>query len=145
MSFFAIGIEHTKTYQNVGTLWRSADLMGAAYIFTIGHRYRRQSSDTGKAWCNVPLFHYDDVADMMKHLPTDTTVIGIELAPHAHRLIDFVHPRRACYILGAEDRGMSSEAVERCSAVVQLPGRRSMNVATAGSIVMYDRLAKGRK
>ena len=30
--YYAIGIEHTKTAENVGTLWRSADLLGAAFI-----------------------------------------------------------------------------------------------------------------
>ena len=39
MSYFEIGIFHTKTEQNVGTLWRSAFQLGAAGVFTIGKRY----------------------------------------------------------------------------------------------------------
>lgn len=31
--YFAIGIENTKDTFNVGSLWRTADLFGAAFIF----------------------------------------------------------------------------------------------------------------
>ena len=44
--FFGVGIENTKTHQNIGTLWRSASIMGASFMFTIGKRYKKQASDT---------------------------------------------------------------------------------------------------
>ena len=34
--FFAVGVYNSKSADNVGTLWRSAFQLGAAYIFTIG-------------------------------------------------------------------------------------------------------------
>jgi tRNA C32,U32 (ribose-2'-O)-methylase TrmJ len=34
---------------------------------------------------------------------------------------------------------MSKEAIEKCHKLVQLPGDYCMNVALAGSIMMYDR------
>ena len=34
--FFAVGVYNSKSAENVGTLWRSAFQLGAAYIFTIG-------------------------------------------------------------------------------------------------------------
>ena len=36
--FFAVGVYNSKSADNVGTLWRSAFQLGAAYIFTIGAR-----------------------------------------------------------------------------------------------------------
>ena len=45
-------------------------------------------------------------------------------------------------LLGAEDHGLSKAALARCQHLVQLPGRASLNVAVAGSIVLYDRHAK---
>lgn len=140
--YYAIGIEHTKTEMNVGTLWRSADLMGASFVFTIGRRYKRQASDTMHSWKRIPLFHYDDFNDFYDHIPHDCMLIGVELDERAIPLAKHAHPRRAIYLLGAEDNGLSKEARMRCHQLVQLPGRASMNVAVAGSIVAYDRITR---
>lgn len=140
--YFAIGMQLPKHECNVGTLWRSADLLGAAFIFTIGKRYKHQASDTMKSWHNVPLFEFESVDELIDHLPYSCPLVGVELADRAYRLENFVHPERAAYLLGAEDCGLTKAALDACHAIVQLPGRYSMNVASAGSIVMYDRLVK---
>jgi tRNA G18 (ribose-2'-O)-methylase SpoU len=56
------------------------------------------------------------------------------------------HPERAVYILGAEDSGVPTDVAQRCNHWASIPtcGTFSLNVAVAGSIVMYDRIAKGR-
>jgi tRNA G18 (ribose-2'-O)-methylase SpoU len=137
--FFAIGIEHTKNEYNVGSLWRSANLFGASFLFTIGRRYKHQSSDTMKSILHTPLFHFETMEDMYEHLPYDCVLVGVELSDRAVALGGFSHPKRAVYLLGSEDNGLTLKAMERCHALVRLPGERSMNVAVAGSIVMYDR------
>lgn len=140
--FFAIGIENGKTSMNLGTLWRSANLFGASFIFTLGARYKTQSSDTLKTPRHVPLVHYTDVADLVAHLPYSCPLVGIELDTKARDLSAFTHPERACYLLGAEDNGLSKAAIAASHHLVKLPGRFSMNVAVAGSIVMFDRDAR---
>ena len=140
--YFAIGIDHGKTIANLGSLWRTADLFGAAFLFTIGHRYRQQSSDTMKSWRSTPLFHFATVADLVEHLPHSCPLVGVELDCKAVGLASFCHPQRAAYLLGAEDNGLSGDAMRACHTLVQLPGRHSMNVACAGSIVIYDRWSK---
>jgi hypothetical protein len=40
--YFGIGIIGPKTPENVGTLWCTAHALGAAWIFTVGHRYSRR-------------------------------------------------------------------------------------------------------
>ena len=48
-------------------------------------------------------------------------------------------------MLGPERGELSHELLERCVQVVRIPTRFCINVATAGAIVMYDRLtSKGR-
>lgn len=137
--YFGIGIENTKTPMNVGTLWRSASLMGASFIFTIGKRYKRQPSDTMKTWRSIPLYHYLTFDDFYRSIPYDCMLIGVELDEKAIQIKEFSHPKRCVYLLGAEDHGLTSEARRRCHGLVQLPGTLSMNVAVAGSIVMFDR------
>ncbi len=141
--YFAVGIEHGKTEMNIGTLWRTADIMGAAFLFTVGRRYQKQASDTRKTWRHVPLMNFATLDDLVSALPFACPLVGIELDDRATPLVAFRHPERACYLLGAEDHGLTSEAIERCHALVRLPGEASMNVAVAGSIVLYDRVTRG--
>ena len=56
----------------------------------------------------------------------------------------FQHPKRAIYLLGAEDTGLPPMIVDACHFHVTIPTVRSssFNVAMAGTIVMYDRLVK---
>eukprot|EP00966_Prymnesium_polylepis_P192241 4455558-Prymnesium_polylepis.1 len=58
--YHAIGIVGAKNAQNVGTLWRSAFQLGAAFIFTVGTRYRSQTTDTLKTHWRMPLFELPD-------------------------------------------------------------------------------------
>lgn len=48
--YCGIGIFHPKFEVNQGTLWRTALAFHANFMFTVGHRFRWQSSDTTKAW-----------------------------------------------------------------------------------------------
>jgi tRNA G18 (ribose-2'-O)-methylase SpoU len=140
--YYAIGIEHSKNVFNIGTLWRSANLFGAAFIFTVGRRYTRQASDTMKTWRHIPLFNFDTVDDLIKHVPYDCRLVGVELDSLARPIGNYVHPERAIYLLGAEDNGLTRATMNRCHALIQLPGRESLNVASAGTIVLYDRHMK---
>ena len=140
--YFGIGIFHGKNEENIGTLWRSANILGADFIFTIGKRYSKQCSDTMNTPKHIPLWHFDDWDDMFHHAPYNCPVVAIELDDRSVPLETFVHPERCIYLLGAEDHGLPSEILDRCWATVQLLGDRCMNVSTAGSIVMYDRKVK---
>jgi len=138
-SFFGIGIVHGKTPENLGVLWRTAQNMGASYIFTIGKRYATQASDTHRAVKSMPYFHYTSFEDFFDHLPKGVRVVGIEKTAKAQSLETFNHPKRCVYLLGAEDHGLPKIAVEKSHFLVQFPSVYSLNVAVAGSIVMYDR------
>lgn len=140
--YYAIGIERSKNVLNVGTLWRSAHLLGAAFIFTIGRRYKKQASDTTKAWRSIPLFHHETFDDFYASIPHDCRLVGVELDERAKPIATYQHPERCVYLLGAEDHGLTKETLRRCHDIVQLPGFASMNVAAAGTCVLYDRFAK---
>lgn len=141
--YFGIGIENPKRDVNIGTLWRSASILGAAFIFTVGSRYRKQSSDTSHAWTHIPLFHYENIPQLRNSLPFSCMLVGAELEEQAVNIMEFRHPPRCMYLLGSEDYGLSREAVAACHQLVRLPGEQSLNVAVAGSLLLYDRIAKG--
>lgn len=141
-NYFGIGIMQFKRGYNIGTLWRSAHILGASYIFTIGKSYKKQASDVLKSWREIPLFHYEDFEDFYNHIPYNSRLVGVELDDRAEMLSEYQHTPRAVYLLGAEDNGLPSEVLDKCHEIVQLPGTNSLNVAVAGSIVMYDRVSK---
>lgn len=142
--YFGVGIVAGKSPENLGGLWRTAHAFGAAFIFTVGCRYPqwRQPTDTSDAQRHVPLHTFETWPDFIEGLPIDVALIGVELDHRAQSLEGFTHPERAVYVLGAEDRGLTAEQMSICDAIVQLPGKHCLNVATAGSIALYDRLAK---
>ena len=55
--FFGIGIQNGKTPENLGVLWRTAQNLGASFIFTIGNRYDSQACDTKNSVKSIPYFH----------------------------------------------------------------------------------------
>jgi len=140
--YFGIGIYNTKIGANVGTLWRSANIFGVSFIFTIGHRYKKQSSDTMKTPNDIPLLAFDNFDDFYKHLPYGCQLVGIEIVETAIKIQEFEHPKQCVYLLGAEDHGLPDSVLGKCQGVVVLPGDYCLNVATAGSIVLYDRILK---
>lgn len=140
--YFAVGIYHPKREVNIGSLWRTANILGASFLFTIGRRYADQHSDTMKTWKHIPLFHFDTLDDLWALSPFSCPIVGVELADHAIPIEKFSHPERAIYLLGAEDHGLPPDVMKRCHALVRLKGETSMNVSVAGSIVLYDRVSK---
>jgi len=139
--YFGLAMFQPKTTDNLGTMWRSANVFGAAFLATIENRYHHQSSDTMATPRHVPLFHYDTTALFLEMLPADAVVVGVEMG--GRNLCTWHHPERAVYVLGPEDGSLPPEIVERSRSVVTIPGDHCLNLAVAGSVVMYDRIAKG--
>lgn len=142
--YFGIGVYHPKTEANIGTLWRSAHLFGASLIFTIGRRYKRQASDTTNAANHIPIMHYDDMEAFMAARPHGAPLVGIELGGQPLDA-NYAHPERAVYLLGSEDHGLPPEVLALCQRVVTIETPYSLNVAVAGSIVLFDRAQKQRR
>lgn len=139
--YFGVAVYRPKTANNVGSLWRSANLYGAAFLGTVGRRYQRQASDTMRSPSSTPLIHYSDLDDLIEHLPHSCPLVGVELDPRAVELPRFAHPDRALYLLGAEDDGLPPAVLDRCHFLVSIPTAlpQSMNVACAGSVLLAHR------
>lgn len=137
--FFGIGIQNGKTPENLGVLWRSAQNLGASFIFTIGNRYAKQACDTHDAVKAMPYFHYETFEDFLNNIPKGARIVGVELTDKAEPLETFHHPRRCVYLLGAEDHGLSKHAIDKSHFLVKFNSKLSLNVSVAGSIVLYDR------
>ncbi len=138
--YFEIGIHYVKNTQNIGTLWRSAYQLGAAGIFTIGKKYKKQPSDTTKCPQKIPYRTYRNTEDFFSGRPIGSRIVGIEMG--GIPLSEYTHPDQCIYVLGSEDNGLPPNFVDQCNDIVSLEHVRtgSYNVAVAGSLVMYHRM-----
>ena len=98
--FYGIGCMNMKDPFNYGSLFRTAQIMDADFIFIIGNRFKIQASDTAKSYRHIPMFQYKDFEDFNTHRPYGCQLIGIELIPGSTPLAEFKHPKQACYLLG---------------------------------------------
>ena len=139
--YFGIGIEGPSKSMNVGTLFRTAHAFGASFVFTLRAQYdaragaRPATSDTP---LSVPTYRFADLESF--RLPLGCRLVGIEITDDAIELPSFRHPRQCAYILGSEREGLSPAVQSTCDYVVKIPTRFSVNLGTAGALVMYDRL-----
>ncbi|EOD35359.1 hypothetical protein EMIHUDRAFT_201402 [Emiliania huxleyi CCMP1516] len=144
--YFGIGVVGAKNQANLGTLWRSAYQLGASLLFTVGTRYKNQPTDTVHAIQRVPFFELDDWNAFVETCaPKGALWVAVEFG--GTPLSEFEHPPNAIYLLGSEDAGLPTSVLRACHATVSLESENyaSYNVAVAGSILMYDRLAKARR
>lgn len=138
--YYGIGVENLSKPMNAGNLLRSAHAFGASFFFTIGVQFEPRSApaDTSRATGHLPVYGWDTLAEMA--LPQGCSLVGVELIDEAVALPSFHHPLRAAYVLGPERGQLSRPLLERCDHVVKIPSAFCINVATAGAIVMYDRI-----
>jgi hypothetical protein len=128
--FFGVGVYNAKAAENVGTLWRSAFMLGASFVFTIGARNAwEKAADTYKAWRRVPAFRYEGWHAFAASAPYSATWVAVELG--GVPLHEFEHPECADSTrLGpCERRGTTSRGTIALPAYSDEPvGRANENV-----------------
>jgi tRNA G18 (ribose-2'-O)-methylase SpoU len=137
---FAIGIENGKYRENIAQLWRTAYQFGASYIFTINSHYTWHPCDTYKTARQIPLFQYESLEKLT--IPDGWDLIVIEQG--GKDVKTFTHPKRALYVMGNEDEGISQDLYMLADDIISInsPRQNSFNVSVAGAIIMYDRCKK---
>ena len=139
--YFGIGVEGITKPGNLGNMVRSAHSFGASFFFTVGAQLNVKevrSSDTSKAWENLPFFDFESQDDFM--LPKKCSLVAVEFTKDSIELPSFRHPQTAAYILGPEMGNVSDKMMERADHVIKIPMQFCINVGVAGALVMYDRL-----
>lgn len=140
--YCGVGVLNMKTKINYGTLFRSAYAFGADFIFLIGKRFKKQCSDTTQSHRHLPLFEYPTFDDFYSHIPYDCRLVSVEICDGARLIRNFCHPKRAVYLLGQEDGSLPKEILDKSFGIIKIPTHYCLNVAVAGSIVLFDRFNK---
>ncbi len=139
--YFGLGVYGISKPMNVGNLVRTAHAFGASFVCLIDPHVSMRDiglSDTSAASRSMPLYTFERIEDLI--LPRGCRLVGVEYLRDAIALPSFHHPRQALYLLGPELADLPGDVIERCHHVVRIPMRFCVNVATAGAIVLYDRV-----
>jgi tRNA G18 (ribose-2'-O)-methylase SpoU len=143
---FAIAAWEISKEHNVGTLVRTAHAAAATEVILTGEReWNVPAARTADLYTEIVQLDAD-VAAFRAHLrKRDWSLVVVELAEGSVNVFDADYPDRPCFLLGAELGGVPQELVEEAELVVQIPQWGlvpCLNLAVAGSLVVYDYLAK---
>jgi tRNA G18 (ribose-2'-O)-methylase SpoU len=142
---FAIAAWNISKEHNVGSLIRTAHAVAATEVLLVGERdWNVEAARTAEHYTKVRFLA--TVAAFTAHLEANALqLVAVELDPRAVNLFAAAYPDRPCFLLGAELGGVPDELLDAASSIVQIPQWGlvpSLNLAVAGSIVVYDYLAK---
>ncbi len=136
--------EITKEH-NVGSLVRTAHATGVSEVILVGERdWNSYAARTAELYTSI--VHVPGREAFLEHLEQGGwQLVAVELDSRAVSLFDAVYPKRPCFLLGAELGGVPPELLDAAAVIVQIPQWGlvpSLNLAVAGSLVLYDHLGK---
>jgi|ERR1700727_832067 23S rRNA (guanosine2251-2'-O)-methyltransferase len=146
----AVLLDNIRSMYNVGAFFRAADGVGLEKLCLCGitaHPPKNAISKTALgAEETVPWEHDWDVLHMAGRLRSSGyELAAIETSPNAVDLYEWQPRFPVCVMFGNEVDGLRPELLEMASAHVRIPMRgqkNSLNVATAGGVVLYELLRK---
>ena len=124
---------------NIGGVIRNSNAFLAQQIWIYGRRsYDKRGS--------VGTHHYENISfvkeiDSIDEIVKTGTLVAIDNVEGAEPIDDFVWPENPIMAFGQEQIGLEPEILERAAHKVyirQLGSVRSLNVACASGIIMYD-------
>lgn len=148
----AVLLDNLRSMYNVGAFFRAADGVGLEKLCLCGitaHPPKKAISKTALgAEESVPWEHDWDAIKMAERLRrSGFEIAAIETSVHSVDLFEWQPKFPVCVAFGNEVEGLGRELLEMAGTHVRIPmvGRKSsLNVATAGGIVLYELLRKYR-
>jgi tRNA G18 (ribose-2'-O)-methylase SpoU len=149
----SILLDNVRSLYNVGAFFRTADAAGIEKLYLCGitgHPPKRGISKTALgADETVPWeFEWEPSPLVETILGRGCELAAIETSVHAVDLFDWTPRFPVCVVFGHEVEGIRPEISARCETHVRIPmlgAKHSLNVATAGGVVVYELLRKYRR
>lgn len=149
----ALLLDDIRSLYNVGAFFRTADAAGIDCIHLSGITAQPPHPGLAKtalgAEQTVPWQPAPDPVALLATLRTrGVQIAAIETSPHAVDLFDWKPDFPVCVLFGNEVDGLKPELLAQADLCVRIPMlgvKHSLNVATAGGVVMYELLRKYRQ
>lgn len=139
-----LALDAIQDVNNLGSLLRTADAVGAHGVILPGHRAAGVTPAVRKASAGaVAHLLIAQVTNLTRSLEAlkkeGVWVVGLDMAgQQTYDQYDWTTP--TVLVVGSEGKGLGRLVAETCDVLVQLPMRGhvdSLNAAVAGSIVLY--------
>ncbi len=148
----SILLHNVRSLYNVGSFFRSADAGGCEKLYLTGITARPPHTGIAKtalgAEDSVSWEHHADPTALIQSLRQQGhEIAAVETSIHATDLYDWQPRFPVCVLFGHEVDGLDDSLLSLCDTHVRIPmlGRKhSLNVATAGGVVLYELLRKYR-
>ena len=148
----AVVLDNVRSLYNVGAFFRTADAAGVEKLHLCGITGRPPKRAITKtalgAEETVPWEHTWDAPGLVAGMrERGYEIAAVETSVHAVDLFDWRPRFPVCLIFGHEVEGIRPELAGLCDTHVRIPmlgTKHSLNVATAGGVVIYELLRKYR-
>ncbi|HEU0120559.1 MAG TPA: RNA methyltransferase [Bryobacteraceae bacterium] len=145
-------LDNVRSAYNVGAFFRTADgcALERLYLGGItGPPPQKQISKTALgAEETVPWEHHWDVVPVLDRLRGEGfEIAAVETSVRSVDIFDWQPRFPVCVLFGHEVDGIQPHLAERCDVHVRIPmlgSKHSLNVATAGGVLLYELLRKYR-
>ncbi|MDQ1468598.1 MAG: hypothetical protein QOJ99_78 [Bryobacterales bacterium] len=145
-------LENVRSLYNVGSFFRTGDGAGIEKLYLTGFTgYPPQNMISKTALGaeeTLPWEHYGDAVPAIERLRSaNYEIAAIETSVHAVDLFDWQPRFPVCLLFGHETDGLTPQVAALADTHVRIPMlgmKHSLNVATAGGIVLYELLRKYR-
>lgn len=145
-------LDNVRSLYNVGSFFRTADAVRVQKLLLAGITAappNRQIAKTALgAEDTVPWERCDSGGSRLAALrASGYQLAAIETSVHAVDLFDWHPAFPVCVAFGHEVEGLQPEVLDACDVHVRIPTlglKQSLNVATAGGVVLYELLRKYR-
>jgi 23S rRNA (guanosine2251-2'-O)-methyltransferase len=148
-------LDNIRSLYNTGSILRTADASGVERVVLCGitprpdqgSRQRRAIAKTALgAEGSVTWEYQPDTRTALANLAADGyLVVAVETSPEAVNLFEWIPRWPVCLVFGHEKEGVSSDLAAQVDTVIRIPmlgQKRSLNVATAAGVVLYELLRR---
>ncbi|MFZ0588964.1 MAG: RNA methyltransferase [Bryobacteraceae bacterium] len=145
-------LDNIRSLYNVGAFFRTADGTGVERLYLSGITARPPKKQLSKtalgaeervAWVSTE----DPVETINALRRQEHEIAAIETSVNAVDIFDWQPHFPVCVLFGHEVDGLSPALLKLCDTYVRIPMlglKHSLNVASAGAVVMYELLRKYR-
>lgn len=145
-------LDDVRSMYNVGAFFRTADAAAVEHIYLCGITPQPTQPGVAKTALGaedaVPWSHAPHPLALLAELrASGHQLVALETNAHAVDLFDWKPQFPLCVLFGNEVDGLKAELLAACDVCVRIPMlglKHSLNVATAGGVVMYELLRKYR-
>ncbi len=148
----SVVLDNVRSAYNVGAFFRTLDAVAGERIYLAGitptPTHRGVAKTALGAETTLPWMVIEDATSVLDDMQrAGATVAAVETSLTATDIFDWQPAFPVCLVFGHEVTGITKALLDRVSVHVRIPmlGRKqSLNVATAGGVVLYELLRKYR-